>query len=77
MQALRGEEYSSYSFLTSALGGGGGGQSRLGKRTPQYPLDKRLGGPRSWSGHKRLEKKSFASAGDQTPGHPVHSQTLY
>jgi hypothetical protein len=30
-----------------------------------YPLDRRLGGPQSWFGH-RLEEKSFASAGDGT-----------
>jgi hypothetical protein len=24
-------------------------------------LDRRLGGPQSWSGYKRLEEKSFAS----------------
>jgi len=25
---------------------------------PQYPLDKRLGGPRSWFGHSGEEKNS-------------------
>jgi hypothetical protein len=33
---------------------------------PRYPLDVRLGGSQSWSGHG-LEEKSFASVGDQTP----------
>jgi hypothetical protein len=32
--------------------------------TPQYPPDRRLGGPQSWSGHM-LEEKSFASAVDR------------
>jgi hypothetical protein len=30
-----------------------------------YPLDKRLGGPQSWS-EQRLEEKFFAPAGDRT-----------
>jgi hypothetical protein len=34
-------------------------------KDPLYPLDRRLGGPRSLSWH-RLEEKSFASVGDQT-----------
>jgi hypothetical protein len=31
------------------------------------PLDRELGGPQSFSGLKRLEEKSFASAEDRTP----------
>jgi hypothetical protein len=31
-----------------------------------HPMYSRLGGPQSWSGHMRLEEKSFASAGDRT-----------
>jgi hypothetical protein len=34
--------------------------------TPRYPLNRRIGGPQSWSGH-RTEEKSFASAEDRTP----------
>jgi hypothetical protein len=65
------EDYSSYSFLTSALDGGECSASLLGRalspgKGPPTPLDRRLGGPQSWSGH-RLEEKSFASAGDRTP----------
>jgi hypothetical protein len=45
--------------------------SRLGSALPpgkdlRYPLDRRLGVPQSWSGHKRLEDESFACAGDRT-----------
>jgi hypothetical protein len=42
------------------------GRSLPPGKDPWYPLDRRLGGPQSWSGH-RLEEKSFASAGDRTP----------
>jgi hypothetical protein len=71
MQATRGEEYSSYSFLTSALDGVSGQRHAPDvlyprDKDPQYPLDRRLGGPQSWSG-QRLQEKSFASARYQTP----------
>jgi hypothetical protein len=44
--------YSSYSFLTSALGGGEWSASRPGRALPlgkdsQYQLDRMLGGPQS------------------------------
>jgi hypothetical protein len=50
------EEYSSYSFTTSALDGGEWSASWQ-RFTPQgkdlqYPLDRRLGGSQSWSGHR-------------------------
>jgi hypothetical protein len=46
---------------------------------PRYPLYRRLGGPQSRSGHKRLEEKSSAPAGiePRSPGRPARSQTLY
>jgi hypothetical protein len=34
---------------------------------PRYPVDRRLDGSQSWSGHKRLKEKSFASVGYRTP----------
>jgi len=39
-----------------------------GVRAPQYPMDRRLGGPQSQSGHSCEEKKNYiiASAGNQT-----------
>jgi len=51
------KRYSSYSFLTSALDGGEWSASRPGRaltpgKDPQYPLDRRLGGPQSQSGHR-------------------------
>jgi hypothetical protein len=56
--------------LTSALVGGEWSPSRYRalplEMTPRYPLDRRLGKPQSWSGH-RIEDKSFASAGYRTP----------
>jgi hypothetical protein len=44
----------------------------------RYPLDRRLGGPQSWSGHT-LEEFSFASPGNepQSSRRLVCSQTLY
>jgi hypothetical protein len=35
-------------------------------KDPRYPLYRRLGGPQSRSGHKRIEETSFAPAGDRT-----------
>jgi hypothetical protein len=55
---MGGEEvYSSYSFLTSALDGGEWSASHPGcalppGKEPRYPLDRRLGGPQSRSGHR-------------------------
>jgi hypothetical protein len=52
------KRYSSYSFLTSALDGGEWSASRPGRalyprgKDPRYPLDRRLGGPQSRSGHR-------------------------
>jgi hypothetical protein len=56
--------YRSYSFL-AALDGDKRSVLPPG-RDPRYPLDRRIGGPQSWSGH-RTEEKSFASAEDRTP----------
>jgi hypothetical protein len=78
MIALGGGEkmYSSYSFLTLALDGGEWSASHPGHalhqgKDPQYPLDRRLGGPQSRSEHG-LEEKSSAPVGVQTPiVHPV------
>jgi hypothetical protein len=55
--------YSSYSFLTFALDGGEWSVSRYGKK-PQYPLDRRLGGPQELVWTQRLEEKSFAFVRD-------------
>jgi hypothetical protein len=62
--------YSFYSFLISAQHGLSGQHHALAMLyrlgiDPQYPLNKRLGGPQSCSGH-RLEEKSFASVGNRT-----------
>jgi hypothetical protein len=50
------EDYSSYLFSTSALDVGEWSASRSGRALPTgkypcYPLDRRLGGSQSWSGH--------------------------
>jgi hypothetical protein len=48
--------YSSYSFSVSAVDGSSQSyaQAALSPRgkDPTYPLDRRLGGPQSWSGHR-------------------------
>jgi hypothetical protein len=59
-QARRGR-YSSYSFLTSALDVSERSGSRPGRvlspgKEPCYPSDRRVDGPQSSSGHKRLEE---------------------
>jgi hypothetical protein len=51
------KRYSSYSFLTSALDGDECSAARPGSvllsgKDPQYPLDRRLGGRQTWSGHR-------------------------
>jgi hypothetical protein len=59
MEAHGGERrYSSYSYLTSALDGGEWSASHPSRalypqgKDPWYPLDRRLGGPQSQSGHR-------------------------
>jgi hypothetical protein len=60
-----GEGYISDSFLTSALDGSGQRHAPAALY-PQYPLNRRLGGPQLVLTQK-LEEKSFASAEDGTP----------
>jgi hypothetical protein len=60
--------YSSYSFSTSALGGGEWSASRPGRalptgKDPRYTLYRRLGGPQSRSGHRGYRKNPSWSAG--------------
>jgi hypothetical protein len=43
---------------------------------PRYPLDRRLGGPQSWSGHRSWRKILCVCRGSN-PGRPVCRQTLY
>jgi hypothetical protein len=69
----RGESsYSSCSFLTSALDGGEWSDSRLGRdfglgEGPPVPIGQEAGLASELLWTQRLEEKSFASAGDQTP----------
>jgi hypothetical protein len=84
MEALGGEEYSSYSSTTSALDGGDWSASRLDRTLPPgkgLPVPIRQGAEWApvpvWT--QRPEEISFAPAGIQlrSPGRPVRSQTLY
>jgi hypothetical protein len=69
---LGGEEYSSYSFKTSALDGGEWSASRLGRalspgKGPPVPIVQEAGCAPEPVWTQRLEEKSLASAGDRTP----------
>jgi hypothetical protein len=57
------EEYSSYSFLTSALHGVSGQCHATAALYPRYPLDTRLGRPQSWSGHRGQGKNPLPLPG--------------
>jgi hypothetical protein len=76
--------YSSYSFLTSTLNGVSGEHHATAVLYPRvkdsrYPLYRRLGGPQRGSGHRGYRKNPLLLPGiiPQSPGRPVHSQTLY
>jgi hypothetical protein len=62
MEALGGEEYSSYSYFNSALDGGEWSASRPDRasppqgKDPRCPPDRRLGGPRAGLDTEAREK---------------------
>jgi hypothetical protein len=73
--------YSFYSFLTAALERGEGQHQvftvlYLSGKDPQYPLYRRLVGPRA-SLHAQARGKIFCLCQGSNPGYPVHSQMLY
>jgi hypothetical protein len=78
MQAPRGEEYSSHSFLTSALHGGEWSASRpvrdlaLGKG-PSVPIGEGAGWAPQPVWTQRLEEKSFCLCRGSNAGRPVCS----
>jgi hypothetical protein len=61
--------YISYSFLTSALDGGGWSVTRPGRALPlgKGPIGQEAGWAPEAVWKKRLEEKSSASVGDRTP----------
>jgi hypothetical protein len=70
-----GRRYSSHSFLTSTLAGGEQSASLPGRalareKNSRYPLNRRLGGPQSQSGHRGYWKNSFPCRG-LNPARPV------
>jgi hypothetical protein len=72
MQALRGRKHSSYSFLTSALEGVSGQRHARAElcspgKDPPVPIVQEPGWVSELVWTQRLEEKSFAFAGDQTP----------
>jgi hypothetical protein len=82
VQATRGEsKYSSYSFLTSTPDGVSCQRYApialypRGK-DPRYPLDKRLRGLQSWSGHKGYRKNSLSLPGIETRSSSLQSDTI-
>jgi hypothetical protein len=67
--------YRSYSLLTSALDGVSGQPHAsaalyMPGKDPRYPLDRRLGGPQSRSGHRG---KILCLCLESSPGRPVRS----
>jgi hypothetical protein len=46
---------------------------------PRYPLDRRLGGPQNWSGHRGQRKNPLPLPGiePRSPSRPARSHTLY
>jgi hypothetical protein len=83
-RCLAERRYSSYSFLTSTLAGVNGQRHDLAAlyplaKDPRYPLDRRLDGPQSRSGHRIQRKNPFPLPGiePRPPGHPLRRQTLY
>jgi hypothetical protein len=71
MEVQRGEMYSSYSFLTSALDGGEWSASRPGRalplgKGPPVPIVQEAGWTPEPVWTQRLEEKSFAPARDRT-----------
>jgi hypothetical protein len=72
--------YSSDSFSTSALDGGEWSASCPGRalppgKGPPLPIVQEAGWAPEPVWTQRLEEKSFASAGDRSPGRPARSQT--
>jgi hypothetical protein len=72
MEALGGEEYSSYSFTTSTLDRGEWSASRPGRalppgKGPPVPIVQEAGWAAEPVWTQRLEEKSFDPAGDRTP----------
>jgi hypothetical protein len=72
MEALGGERYSSYSFMTSALEGDEWSASRTGRSLPPgkglpVPIVQEAGWAPEPVWTQTLEEKSFAPAGDRTP----------
>jgi hypothetical protein len=53
---LEERRYSSYSFLTSTLDGVSGQRHALDTLYAWYQLERRLGGPQSWTGHRGQRK---------------------
>jgi hypothetical protein len=67
--------YSSTHSLTSALDGGEWSASRSGRftqgKSPRYPLDRRLGGPQSRSGHGMVKRKIPSPRQESSPRTPI------
>jgi hypothetical protein len=81
MEAQVERRYNSYSFMTSAQDGVNGQRHAPAAlyprgKDPCYPLDRRLGGPQSCSGHRDIANNPLPLPGIE-PGRPVRSQTLY
>jgi hypothetical protein len=79
MKANWGVEVQLHTFLTPALDGGEWSAHPLAafsqEKSPQYPLDRRQGGPQSWCGCGGEEKNPFLNW-ELNPAHPAHSLVI-
>jgi hypothetical protein len=62
-------------FLTSALDGDDWSSTCPGGSLPRSTLDRRLDGPRIWSG--RYGEEKILPLQKSNPGHPTRSPSLY
>jgi hypothetical protein len=63
---MEGVDVQLHVYLTSALDGSELSATRPGRKSPQYPLNRKLGGPENLSG-RREEEKNPAPTGTRTP----------
>jgi hypothetical protein len=81
MKEYRGVDVQIHNFLTSSPVGGEWSTSRPGHfspigKSPRYPLDRRLGGPRA--NLDDVEKRKFLTLPGLEPlGRPTRSRSLY
>jgi hypothetical protein len=71
MQATKGRGAIAPHFLTSALDGVSGHRHATAALYPRYPVDRRLGGHQTWSGHAEARGKIVYLCQGSNHGRPV------